>query len=81
MEWIIYLGAAGALLQYVPLYDQFLKLIKLDRKPFNCPLCLTWWSSLLGLGLFTQTPVAEVIFISAGAAVLAELLWRKLMTI
>ena len=81
MEWIIYLGAAGALLQYLPQWEWFLNAIKANRKPFNCPLCFTWWTSLLGLSLWTLTPVAEVIFISAGAAVLAELLWRKLMTV
>jgi hypothetical protein len=81
MEWIIYLGALGALLQYVPQWEWFLNLTQLNRKPFNCPLCFTWWSSLIGLTLFTQTPLWETIFISAGASVLAELLWRKLMTI
>jgi len=81
MEWIIYLGAAGALLQYVPQWEWFLNAVKLNRKPFNCPLCFTWWTSLAGLNLFTQTPVWETIFIAAGAAILAELLWRKLMTI
>jgi hypothetical protein len=81
MEWIIYLGALGALLQYVPQWMWVLNLLNLNRKPFNCPLCFTWWTSLLYLNLQTETPVMETIFISAGAAVLAELLWRKLMTI
>jgi hypothetical protein len=81
MESIIYLGAAGALLQYVPQWEWFLTKVNLNRKPFNCPLCFTWWSSLLGLSLFTLTPAWETIFIAAGSAVLAELLWRKLMTI
>jgi hypothetical protein len=81
MESIIYLGAAGALLQYVPQWEWFLNLVNLNRKPFNCPLCFTWWSSLLGLSLFTLTPWWETIFIAAGSAILAELLWRKLMTI
>jgi len=81
MEWIIYLGAMGALLQFVPQWMWALEKFKLDRKPLNCPLCFTWWSSLIGLGLFTNTPWWECIFIAGGAAVLAELLWRKLMTI
>lgn len=81
MESIIYLGAAGALLQYVPQWEWFLNLIRLNRKPFNCPLCFTWWSSLLYLNLWTETPVTQTIFIAAGSAILAELLWRKLMTI
>lgn len=81
MEWIIYLGALGALIQYVPQWMWFLDKVKLDRKPLNCPLCFTWWSSLAYLNLATETPVGETIFISAGAAILAELLWRKLMTI
>ena len=81
MESIIYIGAAGALLQYVPQWEWFLNLVHLNRKPFNCPLCFTFWSSLIGLGLLTQTPWWETIFIAGGASVLAELLWRKLMTI
>ena len=81
MEWIIYLGALGALLQYVPQWMWVLNLLNLNRKPFNCPLCFTWWTSLLYLNLQTETPVMETIFIAGGAAVLAELLWRKLMTI
>ena len=81
MEWIIYIGALGALLQYVPQWMWFLDLVNLNRKPFNCPLCFTWWTGLAGLNLFTQTPIWETIFIAGGAAVLAELLWRKLMTI
>ena len=81
MEWIIYAGALGALLQYVPQWEWFLEKTSLNRKPFNCPLCFTFWTSLIGLNLLTQTPVWETIFIAAGSAILAELLWRKLMTI
>jgi hypothetical protein len=81
MEWIIYFGAAGALLQYVPQWERFLNLIKANRKPFNCPLCFTWWTTLAGGHWITGAGLGESIFIAAGAAVLAELLWRKLMTI
>lgn len=81
MELVIYLGALGALLQYVPQWEWFLNLVHLNRKPFNCPLCFTWWSSLLYLNLWTETPALETIFISSASAILAELLWRKLMTI
>jgi hypothetical protein len=80
MESIIYLGALGALLQYVPQWMWFLDLVHLNRKPFNCPLCFTWWCSLI-ITAMTNHMWWECIFISASAAVLAELLWRKLMTI
>lgn len=81
MEWIIYLGCAGALWQYIPLWTTLLKVLHLDRKPFNCPLCWTWWTSLALTPVLTTSGWVECIFISASAAVLAELLWRKLMTI
>ena len=80
MEWIIYLGALGALIQYVPQWEWLLNQLNLWYKPFNCPLCFTWWSSLAYLHLAQNIEILESIFISAGAAILAELLWRKLNT-
>lgn len=80
MEWIIYLGALGALLQHVPQWEWVLTRVNLWRKPFNCPLCWTFWCSLAYLNFGQDITIVESIFISAGAAVLAELLWRKLNT-
>jgi len=80
METIIYLGAFGALLQYVPQWEWVLKKLRLNFKPFNCPLCFTFWGSLAYLSLTQNLEMMEIIFIASGAALLAELLWRKLNT-
>ena len=80
MELIIYLGCLGALIQHIPQYIKVLQFIKLDRKPFNCPLCFTFWASLIFTIATGNTDISTSIFISSGAAILAELLWRKLNT-
>lgn len=77
---MIYLGALGALIQYVPLWEKTLTLIGLWRKPFNCALCFTWWCSIMWTA-YAGLDLSQIIFTSAGAAVLAELLNRKLWTI
>lgn len=78
-ELVLQLAAFGALIQEVPLYQKFLEAFYLDRKPFNCPLCLTWWVSLPVFG-FTMGPhfIFSIIGYSAITAVLAELINRKL---
>lgn len=78
-ETIIQLAAFGALIQEVPLYQKFLEAIYADRKPFNCPLCLTWWVSLVVFS-FSLGPqfIFSIIGHAAVTAILAELINRKL---
>ena len=78
-ETIIQLAFFGALIQEVPLYQKFLEKLYIDVKPFNCPLCLTWWVSL-GVFSFTMGPllIFNIIGHAAVTAVLAELINRKL---
>ena len=66
---------AGALIQEVPLYNRFLEALKLNVKPFNCALCLTFWISL-GPALISTGVFA--IFNSIIAAVLADLINRQM---
>lgn len=73
MEYDLILGVAcfGGVLQEVPLWQRFLEALHLDVKPFNCPLCLTFWVSLAPF-IITEGPIG--IFSSIVAAVLAELI-------
>lgn len=50
-----------------------------DRKPFNCTLCLTTWSSYMYL-CFTHwnLPLETIIFSATSAGVLAEYLDQKI---
>lgn len=76
LELLILLGAFGALLQNNPVWQWILKKTGLERKPFACALCLTFWMSL-GYCLATFN-ILDSIFIASGAGILAELLDRKL---
>lgn len=50
-------------------YHTLLDKLKINFKPFNCILCSTFWSTLIVSGISDWT---TCIFISTGAAVLAE---------
>ncbi len=79
IDLIIMLAFFGALIQEIPLYQILLERLKLEMKPFNCALCLTFWSSLI---VFFITDWDIFIFNNIGhaviTAVLAELINRKL---
>ena len=54
-----------------PLYHTFLVKNNIDRKPFNCVMCSTFWYTFG----FTVIPLGlDSIFIAAAAALLAELI-------
>lgn len=74
-ELIIAVACIGAVLQETPLWELILKKFKIDFKPFNCPLCLTFWASI---PLFIYTNGWSFIFSSIVAAVLAELINKEL---
>lgn len=73
----IILGAATlmVLAHQTPIYHRVLRLLHLDRKPFNCVMCSTFWTTLI----FTSVTMnLESIFINiihaSTAALLAELI-------
>ena len=70
---IIIIGAACLmnLIHRAQIYMTVLQKLKLDRKPFNCIMCSTFWYTL-AFAAFTN-PV-ECIFISSTAAIAAELI-------
>ena len=73
MNYSIIIGCAALMvcIHKTELYQRILRKLKLDRKPFNCVLCSTFWFTL-GFSLFTD-PVHSI-FISSSAAVLAEII-------
>ena len=59
------------LVHETPLYRHVLERFNLDRKPFNCMICSTFWTTFG----FTVIPYGvESIFIAGITAILAELL-------
>lgn len=74
-DLIIAFACLGAVIQEVPLYQRFLEALHIDVKPFNCPLCFTWWVSLIP---FWYATGPYFIFNSIVTAVLAELINRQL---
>ena len=72
---VIAIAFAGALLQEIPLYNTILDKLKLDIKPFNCALCMTFWMSL---GVMYYSTGLSFIFNSIIAAVAADLINRQM---
>ena len=65
------MASAINLVHETPIYQNILTRLKLDRKPFSCVMCSTFWVTF-GFTVFTNP--AESIFISSSAAILAELI-------
>jgi hypothetical protein len=74
-EAIVTIACFGAVLQELPIWESLLERFKLNFKPFNCPLCLTFWASI---PFFIFTTGWSFIFNSIVTAVLAELLNKEL---
>ena len=71
-ETIIAIAAVGNLLQRFDYYKIILTKLDLQRKPFNCVMCSTFWLSIGYHAL--STDIVTNIFISSISAVVAELL-------
>jgi len=72
---IVGLASCVNLIHETPLYQSLLSRLKLDRKPFNCVMCSTFWVTL-GFTVFTHG--AQSIFISGIAAITAEIINRQI---
>ena len=68
---VIGMSSLMNLIHKTPLYHRVLDRLNLDKKPFNCVMCSTFWVTL-GFTVFSNP--MESIFISAVTAVLAELI-------
>lgn len=77
MEYNLIIGIACmvAVLMEVPIYQSLLEKLKIDVKPFNCPLCFAFWISLIP---FWITTGPSFIFSSIITGVLAELINKEL---
>ena len=71
---IIGLASLGVTLQKTEWYSN----TRFDRKPFNCVLCLTTWSSFAYLCFaHWYLPFVTIVMASSAAGVLAEYLYQK----
>ena len=72
-EILTILGIASVmnLVHKAPLYHTVLQRLKLNRKPFSCVLCSTFWVTF---GFCLISNPAESIFIAGIAAITAELI-------
>ena len=68
---IIGIACLMVLIHKAPIYHTVLRVLRLDRKPFSCIMCSTFWYSLIPLAF---TIGVDSIFISSMAAILAELI-------
>lgn len=79
MNLIIEIIGAACLGALVMNFEPYLKALKYlyleDTKPFSCTMCLTFWATI---GYFAATNGLSGIFLSSTAAILAELIDRKL---
>jgi hypothetical protein len=77
MDYNLIIGIACivAVLMEVPIYQTLLEKLKIDVKPFNCPLCFAFWISLIP---FMITTGEWFIFNSIVTGVLAELINKEL---
>lgn len=58
-------------------YDDLLSKIKLNRKPFNCNICLTFWLTLIYL--LYQTHLIEISLPAAFInALIGEFIYRRI---
>ncbi len=72
---IIGLASCVNLVHETPLYQSVLRRLRLDRKPFNCVMCSTFWVTL---GFTVITHGAQSIFIAGIAAIAAEIINRQI---
>jgi hypothetical protein len=75
-DWII-VSAVGFLFSYLFIFEPYGWLMEnfLSFKPFNCVLCLSFWSSILIYSFIGLNPLYAIY-----SALIAELTYRKLVS-
>ena len=76
---ILSMASASAILNMNDWYDRLLSYLKLNRRPFSCPLCLSFWLTIIVGALITKIAISHLIMAGFISAIVAELIWRKLM--
>ena len=77
MLQILGFGAIGALLQNNIFYQMLLEKLRLEVKPFNCALCLTFWV-VTPIFIEQEPSIFQGFTYGVMSAIVAELLDRKL---
>lgn len=74
-EWLI-VSAVGFLFAYLFVFEPYAWLMErfLSFKPFNCVLCLSFWSGIIIFTLLDLNPLYAIY-----SALIAELTYRKLV--
>jgi hypothetical protein len=74
-EWML-ISALGFLFAYLFVFEPYAWLMEnyLQFKPFNCVLCLSFWSSMVIFALLGHNPLHAIY-----VAIIAELTYRKLV--
>ena len=66
-----------AIIQGQEWYELILNKLKINFKPFNCPLCLTYWLSFIQLTLWYGFIFG--LLVGAINALISEMIYRKIM--
>ena len=53
-------------------YQALLSLLNLNRKPLNCAICLTFWTSILTGVFHFNWPLVEAFFLALAAGFMAD---------
>lgn len=75
-EWLVVSGV-GFLFAYLFVFEPYAWVMErfLSFKPFNCVLCLSFWSSIIIFSAIGLNPLYGIY-----AALIAELTYRKLVS-
>ena len=76
----VMIGTATAILLSARPYLKILKRIHLERKPFNCSVCLALWISLPVLYFYFEQPIAETIIGALAAGFISDTVHKTLNT-
>lgn len=68
---------ANLITWYLPLASTIRKKLKIDRKPFSCPVCLSFWLILL-FTLCTSQPITYVLTLPLIGFYLAQVVYLNL---
>jgi hypothetical protein len=77
----VLIGTATALLLNLRPYQRIIAFLRLDRKPFNCPTCLSVWTALLLFILYFNHPPAESIIAALAAGFIGDRVDNAINTI
>ena len=75
------MASISAILNSEGWYINLLTKLGINNKPLSCPLCLSFWLTLIWGQLFTSQPFLYLIMGGFISAIIGELIFRKLNNI